>query len=196
QAPVGKCALTYLNLKGSAITLALTPNRVDLLSHIGFAKDLNAVLESSNPQLINFQNINNNPHELDKINPFIINIKNDNCYEYSLRYIKNLIVKPSPLWLRNLLITNQIEPTNNIMDIINLIMIEYGIPLNVFDAEKLTNEQIEIRNAEPNEKICHINKTYFLRHQQDIVITNNNKIISLSNILNNPDYEITNKTQN
>ncbi|MDO8063864.1 phenylalanine--tRNA ligase subunit beta [Candidatus Phytoplasma bonamiae] len=195
QAPIGECALTYLNLKGSVIRLALTPNRVDLLSHIGFAKDLNAVLESSAHKLNNFQNFNDTPCELDELNPFCINIENNNCYEYNLRYLTNLTIKPSPLWLRNLLITNQIEPINNIIDVINLIMIEYGIPLNVFDAEKLTNKQIEIRNAKPNEKIVHFTKTYLLKDQQDIVITNNNNIISLNEILNNPDYEIKDKTQ-
>ncbi|MDV3158086.1 MAG: phenylalanine--tRNA ligase subunit beta [Pigeon pea little leaf phytoplasma] len=192
---MGECALTYLNLKGSVITLALTPNRVDLLSHIGFAKDLNAVLELSAPKLNNFQKFNDTICELDELNPFCINIENNNCYEYNLRYLTNLTIKPSPLWLRNLLITNQIEPINNIIDVINLIMIEYGIPLNVFDAEKFTNKKIEIRNAKPNEKIIHFTKTYLLKDQQDIVITNNNNIISLNDILNNPDYEIKNKTQ-
>ncbi|MDV3196834.1 MAG: hypothetical protein Q8871_02310 [Pigeon pea little leaf phytoplasma] len=67
QAPIGECALTYLNLKGSVITLALTPNRVDLLSHIGFAKDLNAVLELSAPKLNNFQKLQKAQTSLDNI---------------------------------------------------------------------------------------------------------------------------------
>ncbi|MDV3198023.1 MAG: B3/4 domain-containing protein, partial [Candidatus Phytoplasma australasiaticum] len=112
-----------------------------------------------------------------------------------MRYITNLTIKTSPLWLRNLLITNQIEPVNNVIDVINLIIIEYGIPLNVLDADQFNNQQIEIRNAKQNEKIINSKETYFLRDQQDIVITNNNDIISLADILNNSNYEITNKTK-
>ncbi|MDV3171381.1 MAG: phenylalanine--tRNA ligase beta subunit-related protein, partial [Candidatus Phytoplasma australasiaticum] len=195
QAPIGQCALTYLNLKGSTITLALTPNRADLLSHIGFAKDLQSILESSITELNNYPKNHNNPRESDKLNPFSINIKSKNCYEYNIRYITNLTIKTSPLWLRNLLITNQIEPVNNVIDVINLIIIEYGIPLNVLDADQFNNQQIEIRNAKQNEKIINSKETYFLRDQQDIVITNNNDIISLADILNNSNYEITNKTK-
>nr|QOX89539.1 B3/4 domain-containing protein ['Parthenium hysterophorus' phyllody phytoplasma] len=90
-----------------------------------------------------------------------MNIKSKNCYEYNIRYITNLTIKTSPLWLRNLLITNQIEPVNNVIDVINLIIIEYGIPLNVLDADQFNNQQIEIRNAKQNEKIINSKETYF-----------------------------------
>jgi phenylalanyl-tRNA synthetase beta chain len=193
QATNGFCALKYLGLKGFFLELTLTPDRNDLLSYIGFAKDLKAVLNNDkikfNKQLFFLQN------QEKKNNPFRVKISSLNCYEYNLLYIDNIKIETSPLWLRNMLFSHNIIPVNNLIDVMNLILLEYGIPLDAFDVSSLKDYSIEIRNAYENEFFfSEDNKKYNLT-SEDLIITNKDQIISIAGILTNSFYSISTKTK-
>ncbi|TVY12107.1 phenylalanine--tRNA ligase subunit beta [Candidatus Phytoplasma pini] len=197
EAPLGTCALEYLGLKGFLLKIALTPDRSDLLSHAGFAKDFKAVLDDSS---IYFKEpIFPFVEESEKVNSFEIKISSENCLEYHIRYLENIEVDISPLWLRNLLSIYNIEPVNNVIDVLNLILIEDGIPLDAFDTFSLQKDMIIIRNAYPEEKIAitkEKKKDFFLTPNDLVITDNQDRLISIAGIINMPEYIVNKKTKN
>lgn len=201
QIALGSNALIPLGLDCFILELGLTPNRGDLLSHLGFAKDLKAVLSSQSSnnnqetKATNYKTQNSEdqttPKTLPQLNPdFFANlpqsplkvqIENDSCYEYNACILENIKIKPSPLWLRNALLQSGINPINNVVDITNLILIEYGIPLQAFDSENI--KQIKVRKALPQENITTLNQNDFVLDENDLVITDGKKAIALAGIV-------------
>jgi phenylalanyl-tRNA synthetase beta chain len=180
DAPVGENALEYLNLKGFLFKLNITSDRGDLLSYIGFAEDLKS---------LNSINRLDYPISLTKKtkkeeNPFQIQIINKNCWEYNLLYIKNIKVKKSPLWLRSLLLNHNIIPVNNIVDITNLVLLEYGIPLDVFDVSNFKEKKIEIRNSSEKEFIQIDSEKKIFLSKEDVVVASGQNILSILGIVN------------
>lgn len=194
DAPVGENVLDYLNLRGFFLKLNITPDRGDLLSYIGFVKDLKAIYNKAK--------LNDFDLSLEHIqqtkNPFQIQIQNDHCREYHMLYMQNIKVTTSPLWLRSFLFNHSITPVNNIIDITNLVLLEYGIPLDILDVSYLNENQIQIRNAfetEVNNSVIS-NKNISL-DKEDIVVASGSKILSLlgfptffSNIINKDTHKI------
>jgi phenylalanyl-tRNA synthetase beta chain len=195
DAQVGQSGLEYLKLKGFFFELALTPNKADLLSHIGFAKDLAAISSCSNNKINFITPPKNKIKEKKEVNPFQIKINNDHCLEYNMRYITDVKVTTSALWLRNILSTSHIKPVNNVVDVINLVMIEYGIPIIAFDASQLKNTTIEINKAISNQKVIDSEKKEYLLNKEDLVITNDKKIISIAGLINSAEYNINSNTK-
>ncbi|WP_024563491.1 phenylalanine--tRNA ligase subunit beta [Candidatus Phytoplasma tritici] len=201
QIVLGSNALIPLGLDGFILELGLTPNRGDLLSHLGFAKDLQAILtsqKSNNNQEkkeTNYKTKNKedktipkithqlNPNFFSKLpqSPLKVKIESDSCYEYNACIIENITIKPSPLWLRNTLLKSGINPINNVVDITNLILIEYGIPLHAFDYG--TIQQIKVRKALPQENITTLNQNDFVLDENDLVITDGKKAIAIAGIV-------------
>ncbi|KXT29242.1 phenylalanine--tRNA ligase, beta subunit [Candidatus Phytoplasma oryzae] len=192
EASIGECALKYLGIKGFFLDLTLTPDRNDLLSYVGFAKDLKSILQDNQIKLK--KEISLTINEEKKINPLEIKILTSSCFEYNIRYINNIKIDISPLWLRNKLFLHNIIPINNVIDVMNLILLEYGIPLNVFNATLLNDNLIQIRNAYEDEFFMLSNgqKHYF--KSDDLVIENDNKIISIAGIKTNDLFEINQQT--
>ncbi|MDV3167000.1 MAG: phenylalanine--tRNA ligase subunit beta [Vigna little leaf phytoplasma] len=186
---IGKCALEHLALKGFILELSLTPERADYLSHIGFAQDLKAVLPSDK---VHFQMpLIPNIVLTKKPKFFNIEILSPHCFEFHVGYLENVPIQTSPLWLRNILIKNNIEPVNNIQDILNLILIEYGIVLDVFEASVFQTNQIQIRNVDKlNEKFNLTKEKIICLQEKDLIITNNQDIISIAGIATHQKYQL------
>ncbi|KND62656.1 phenylalanine--tRNA ligase subunit beta, partial [Candidatus Phytoplasma phoenicium] len=195
DAPIGKCVLEYLGLKGFILELSLTPERADYLSHVGFAQDLKAI--SQEPSLefklpsIPILNLTTLP------NPFKIVILDLHCFEYHIGYLKNIQVKSSPIWLRNILALHNIKPVNNIIDILNLVLIEYGIPLDVFDAITFSHDQFQIKNVSLKKQQLKLTDEQILVLQpEDLIVTNQNNIVAVAGIAENPRYSLKENTCN
>src|SRR5690606_23365860 len=142
----GQSALAALGLDGNKLVLGMTANRGDLLSHLGFAHDLGAMLNLPVyiPQTT-YTPIHKHEH-LD------VEIKNDTCYDYNAAVLE-VKIKESPWWLKNALIQSDIRPINNVVDITNYILITYGTPLHAFDFNKVNSNKIVVRNAKDGEKV-------------------------------------------
>lgn len=190
---IGTDVLELLFLKGFLLELNVTPDRVDLYSHIGFLKDLNATLKQTNHFLTKKISVKN--HEIDELNPFQVKIESDFCYENNLRYIKDIDVKSSPLWLKNLLLKSDIIPINNLVDIANFILIDYGIPIEFFDADQFNYPLIKIRNAKFNEKIMTSEKKNYCLNTSNILICNDQSPISLAGIIGCDNSQINYQTK-
>lgn len=183
----GDDALQALGLDGMKLLLGLTPNRGDLLSHLGFAYDLGSM---TNNKVVLPQT---NFKEIDKKNEIQVSIDTDNCLLYDLR-VMDVVVKESPWWLKNALIESDIRPINNVVDITNYILITYGTPLHAFDANKVKSNKVVVRQAEAGEIVTTLDDVKRILETTDIVITDGEKPIALGGVMGMLDSSIDEKT--
>lgn len=143
----GTPALEYLGLDDYVIELGLTPNRMDLLSMKGVAKDVKAMYRTEElPIECNLHEVNEKTS--DEIS---VELLTSNCYSYYARVIKDVKIKESPNFIKARLIASGIRPINNVVDITNYILMLFGQPLHSFDQDKLGNK-IVVRRAYDGEK--------------------------------------------
>lgn len=189
DAPVGQDPIKYLGLDDYVLDLHLTPNRADMLSMIGVSYDLGTVLDVK-PQIA--EPVLNCSKEA---NPVTVTLDTDKVIQYNARYIKGVKITKSPWWLRQRLIAAGIRPINNVVDITNYILIEYGQPLHAFDADKLGNN-IVVRMANEGEKFTTLDEIERTLTADDIVITDGEKPVCLGGVMGGLDSEVTDETVN
>ncbi len=189
DAPVGDDPLDYMDLNDDVIDLDLTPNRGDLLSMIGIAYDVKAMLSTQlhieKPLVV----------ETDDENPVRVTSETEKCPAYHARLIKNVTLKESPYWLKARLIASGIRPINNLVDITNYVMLEYGQPLHAFDANKLNDKNIIVRQAEENEVFVTLDDKERTLKTTDIVVTDDNRPVALAGVMGGQNTEVTETTK-
>ncbi|WP_185871065.1 phenylalanine--tRNA ligase subunit beta [Blattabacterium cuenoti] len=164
------------------LDIEITPNRTDAMSHYGIARDLYAFLKfRGNKVLLSKPSIDNEIYNSD-INYFNIQIFNK-CVRYTGMAIFQTKVENSPNWLVLRLKSLGIKTINNIIDITNFVFFELGIPIHVFDLDKVEGNKILIRNAEKN-NIFHIKKNFTKKLDiEDSVIYDAKKPLSIRGII-------------
>ncbi len=177
EKPLGTPALQHLAQDGWVMELKLTPNRGDLLSHLGFAYDLGSMTD----QPVRVPEINN--LELGGKNPYQVKIETEGCGLYYARYFEHVTIKESPWWLKSALLASDINPINNVVDISNYVLIEYGTPLHMFDAAKLKSKTIVVRDAYPKEKVKTLDDTERELLKDDVAITANDEVIAVGGVM-------------
>ncbi|HOP56819.1 MAG TPA: phenylalanine--tRNA ligase subunit beta [Bacillota bacterium] len=188
DAPLGGDPLAWLSLDDYILNLDLTPNRADLLSHLGVAYELGAVLNES----VNVSNPD--PEEDQEKNPVCVFTETSDCESYYARVIKDVKVGLSPRWMQSRLIACGIRPINNVVDITNYVMLEYGQPLHAFDYDKLVSGQILVRNAKEGELIVTLDGKKRELDPADVVITDGNVPIALAGVMGGLETEIDDNT--
>lgn len=177
EMPIGSEALPHLAQDGFVLELGLTPNRSDLLSVLGFAYDL-ASMTNQKITLPTYK-----IKEEETKNPFKIKIETKGCGRYYARHLTDVKIKQSPWWLRSALLANDIKPINNVVDISNYVLIEYGTPLHMFDAKKIKSTEILVRNAIENEEVVTLDEETRVLEHQDVVITNGKEVIAVGGVM-------------
>ncbi len=183
----GECAANVLMFADNVYNLELTPDRGDLLSYYGFAKDLSAVTGNNfifeTPQSI----------KPDFKNQYEIKVDNTLASTYALTQAK-VSVKPSPWFIQAELIKQGIEPKNNIVDISNYVMYLLGTPNHIFDAKCVAGNKVSVQAlAEPETFKALDGNTYEL-NDGDLVIKDSIKTIALAGIIGSEDSKITEHT--
>jgi phenylalanyl-tRNA synthetase beta chain len=185
-------------LEDNILEISITPNRSDAMSHYGIARDLHIALKARGykSNLISppiFNNINKQSN-FKKIKVFIKNKKK--CLRYSGLILSNIKIDFSPFWIQKKLKSIGLNPINNIIDIINFVIHEFGQPIQIFDLDKIKNKKIKIKNT--NNFIPFKGSDGILRYLglQDLIIFNYKFPIALAGILNNINFSITRKTKN
>lgn len=182
-----------LELDDEVLELDLTPNRSDALSMLGVAYEVAALTgrEVKLPQPVIADTT-------EKTNDYVsVTIESEElCQHYSARYIKGVKVAPSPLWLQNKLIAAGIRPINNIVDVTNFVMLEYGQPLHAFDADKIPNGQIIVRQAKAGELLVTLDDQERKLEPHMLVIADQSSPIALAGVMGGASTEVTEQTVN
>jgi phenylalanyl-tRNA synthetase beta chain len=191
DAIIGNDPLEYLDFNDTVITYELTADRGDLLSMIGMAYETGALLNK------NIKLPDNNIQEINEdINSNLsLRVDTNNCSRYLTRIVKNVVIKESPNFIKSRLMAAGIRSINNVVDISNYVMLEYGQPLHFFDYDKLGN-QIIVRMAKDNEEVITLDNEKRLLNSSDIVITNNQGIVAVAGVMGAMNTEVDNNTKN
>lgn len=167
--------------------LEITPNRPDLLSHYGIAREL-AVLTGRALQLPPSPPI----PATETAHPVQIQSQ-DRCSQYWATRIAGVTVQPSPDWLRQRLESIGLRPINNIVDITNFIMMQWGQPLHAFDLDKLTGN-IQIRQAVAGETLLALDKETYTLREHDLVIADSERPVALAGVIGGEASGVTDPT--
>jgi phenylalanyl-tRNA synthetase beta chain len=201
SAEIGTTAARYFNITSDTIfEIGLTPNRADAMSHYGVARDLMVGLKfkkliSSNTNLKDLPT--NSELTFNKNNNIQINIENPKlCYRYSGIIIKNINVKPSPIWLKEKLESIGLKPINNIVDITNYTLHLYGQPLHAFDLDKISGDIINIKTPKKETSFITLDGTERKLHVEDVMICNGEKEMCLAGVFGGLDSGVSNSTKN
>lgn len=187
----GSDYIKELALDGFSMDISTTPNRGDLLSLYGFARDLAAC----NNKLFKEEFFNYKIGGAS--NNYNVLVNTSKCKYYSLTYLKNCEIKQSPIWLKSFLIRNNIVPQNNIVDITNYIMLKYGTPVHVYDADKLSSDfKIEITEAKKGDKINTLQEKDYTLSGGECIIKDGEKIIALAGIIGLNSSKVSSNSKN
>ncbi len=166
--------------KDTVYTVEITPNRPDWLSHWGVARDIAALCggrrffpSTSLPSVEGFESWG---HLVD------VQAK-DLCPEYTARVIRGIKVGKSPQWLKERLESVGIRSINNIVDVTNFVMMEFGIPLHAFDTRFLDEKRIVVRRAEEGEKITALDGKEYQLDSSMLVIADAKKPVAIAGVM-------------
>lgn len=195
DAPVGDPLASYLGRDDITFTLNVTPNRGDALSHLGVARELASILgqKLKSPEVKTLGSNSASPKEAaDKIKVTLHNP--DLCLQYHCRYIEGLAIKPSPEWLQRRLLAIGLRPINNVVDVTNFVLMEFGQPLHAFDYSQIKGGAIHVRLAKKGEKLPLLDSTTADLDEGDLVIADMERPIALAGVMGGGNSEVTEKT--
>ncbi|MBR6559046.1 MAG: phenylalanine--tRNA ligase subunit beta [Clostridia bacterium] len=190
---VGDDIVTALGLRETVVEFEITPNRPDCLSIIGLARESAA---SYGKTLSVKTPVFTTANDGDKIDNYlsVTNEATDLCARYSARVVKNVKIEPSPLWLRMRLRAAGVRPINNIVDITNYVMLEYGQPMHAFDYKCLDGSKIVVRRADDGEKFVSLDDVPHDLRSDMLVIADEKKAVALAGVMGGLNSEITDDT--
>ncbi|PZJ01703.1 phenylalanine--tRNA ligase subunit beta [Staphylococcus aureus] len=189
----GTDALQALYLDDQVMEFDLTPNRADALSMIGTAYEVAALYNTKMTK----PDTTSNELELSANDELTVTIENeDKVPYYSARGVHDVTIEPSPIWMQARLIKAGIRPINNVVDISNYVLLEYGQPLHMFDQDAIGSQQIVVRQANEGEKMTTLDDTERELLTSDIVITNGQTPIALAGVMGGDFSEVKEHTSN
>ncbi|HDH5581417.1 TPA: phenylalanine--tRNA ligase subunit beta [Staphylococcus aureus] len=189
----GTDVLQALYLDDQVMEFDLTPNRADALSMIGTAYEVAALYNTKMTK----PETTSNELDLSANDELTVTIENeDKVPYYSARVVHDVTIEPSPIWMQARLIKAGIRPINNVVDISNYVLLEYGQPLHMFDQDAIGSQQIVVRQANEGEKMTTLDDTERELLTSDIVITNGQTPIALAGVMGGDFSEVKEQTSN
>ena len=182
-----------LGLDDYIIDFKITANRPDCNCFLGVAKEVSVVLGTTyNPPVPQYS------VKGERITDYIdVKVENyDLCPRYIGRVVRNLRIKPSPVWMQKAITSSGMRPINNIVDITNFVMLETGQPMHAFNYDDLANKQIIVRNAVAGESITTIDGKEYNLSEDMLVIADGEKPSCLAGIMGGKESEIEDDTKN
>lgn len=189
----GTDALEALYLNDQVMEFDLTPNRADALSMVGAAYETSALYGAA----LTLPETQPDTTETSAAQEISVSVENpDKTPYYSARVVKNVKIGPSPIWMQARLMKAGIRPINNVVDISNYVLLEYGQPLHMFDQDHIGSDHIVVRQAQAGEKMTTLDDAERELLASDIVITNGKEPIALGGVMGGDFSEVTEQTQN
>ena len=187
-AVVGADAVKELGLDDVVVEYEITSNRVDCFSMLGIAREAAATFgKEFVPPVV--EKTGNS----EDVNDYIkVTVKDsDLCSRYTARVVKNIKIAPSPEWMQRRLAAQGIRPINNIVDITNYVMEEYGQPMHAYDLDKIEGKEIVVRRAEKNEKFVTLDGQERTLDDSVLMICDGKKAIGMAGIMGGENSMIT-----
>lgn len=189
DAKVGMDVKKVLGKGGIVLDLDVLPNRGDLQSIIGVARETAAVLN------VKFQMTNVKLTEDHKKIHKSVEVKDKElCPRYMARMIEGVTIKDSPQWMKEMLLLSGVRPINNVVDVTNYVLLEYGQPLHAFDADRV--ERIIVRRAKKGEKLRTLDGIERTLDDSVLVICDADKPIAVAGIMGGEGTEVLENTKN
>ncbi|NLI89735.1 MAG: phenylalanine--tRNA ligase subunit beta [Epulopiscium sp.] len=182
----------FFGLGETVVEYEITSDRPDCFSILGLAREAAATFNKPfNYPVITVPEIGEDARQMADIE-----IQNEDlCPRYAARIIKNVKVGPSPKWLKDHLISAGLRPINNIVDITNYMLLEFGQPMHAFDYDKLVDKKIIVRNAKEGEKIVTLLEEEVDLDPSMLVIADPEKPIAIAGIMGGEDTMVTEDTK-
>ena len=191
DAPVGEDPFKYLNLDTTLYELDIHKHRNnDCFYHIGFAYEVAAILNKK----VKLPDLTINPINDNINNYFSLKVETKKCPYYLAKMVKDVEIKESPEVIKKRLIDAGMRPINNVVDISNYVMLEYGQPLHFFDKNKLGNN-IVVRDALDDEKIITLDEKERILNHNDIVITDGTKSVAIAGVMGGLNTDVDENTK-
>lgn len=170
------------------LDIEVTPNRPDLLSHIGIAREIAALYkrELRTPELF----------RLERGSDFTLKVEDEHdCPRYTAAFVDDVTIGPSPEWMRELLTVVGLKPINNIVDITNFVLMEMGQPLHAFDRATLVSDTIIVRRAREDEVLVTLDGEERKLDPGILVIADAERAVALAGVMGGKDTEVTERTR-
>ncbi len=179
ECEIGQDICEAIGLDDTKIEFEITSNRPDCLSVVGLAREtaatFNLPLNISSPKVKGSSgNINDS---------LKVDIKTPLCSRYMAKMVKNVKIKPSPRWMRERLRASGVRPINNIVDITNFVMLEYGHPMHAFDASNVSGNNIIIRTAKNEETITTLDGIEHNLKDSMLMVCDSEKPIAVAGVM-------------
>ena len=177
----GKDIKEAIGLNDTVTEFEITPNRPDCLSVVGLARETAVTFgrKLSVPST-EYKTVGENVN--DYLHSVTIEAA-DKCFRYAGAVVKNVRVKPSPKWLRERLRASGVRPINNIVDITNFVMLEYGQPMHAFDLRYLDGGKVIVRNAAEGETITTLDGVERALSPEMLVIADEHKPVAVAGVM-------------
>jgi phenylalanyl-tRNA synthetase beta chain len=180
-----------LPLADTVLELETTPNRPDLLSVYGVAREVAALFD------LDLEPPPGKDSELPSEEKVDVTIEDyEGCPRYIGRLFRGMMIAPSPLWLKARLVSAGMRPISNVVDVTNYVMHALGNPLHVFDFDTLAGGRIVVRRARPGEEFTTLDGNPRKLDTADLVIADADRAIAFAGIMGGLDTEVTEETTN
>ena len=192
NAPVGKDPLVYLGLEDTLYELDIHKHRNnDCYYHIGFAYEISAILNRK----VTLPDLSYKEDKDNINNHFKLEVETSKCPYYLAKMVTNVEIKESPDFIKRRLLSVGMRPINNVVDISNYVMLEFGQPLHFFDKDSL-GDKILVRDAKDNEVITTLDEKMRTLRSSDIVITDGKKPVCIAGVMGGANTEVEPTTKN
>ena len=181
--------LEYLGLDDEILDVSLTPNRSDCMAAFAMAKETGAVLNRK----VTLPAYEGASKCGEKTN-LKVSSKSEKCPLYCGKIVRDITIKESPKWMKELLMASNIKSINNVVDISNLVMLETGQPLHFFDLNRLEKEEIIVRD-DLTCKYTALDEVEYDIQPGDLMITVNDKPVAIAGIMGGDDSKIMDDTK-
>ncbi|HHX61300.1 MAG TPA: phenylalanine--tRNA ligase subunit beta [Epulopiscium sp.] len=192
EVTLGADVKPYFGLDETVVEYEITSDRPDCFSILGLAREAAATFNKPfRFPKITVPEVGGNAKEM-----AAIEIQNEElCPRYAARMIQNVKVGPSPKWLKDRLISAGLRPINNIVDVTNYMLLEFGQPMHAFDYDKLADHKIMVRNAKEGEKLTTLLEDEVTLDPSILVIADSQKAIAIAGIMGGQDTKVTEETK-
>ena len=188
DAPVGADAVELLGLRDTVFEYEITSNRVDCYSVLGIAREAAATFKK--PFIAPKVEVKGNGEDVNKY--ISVEVKDqDLCTRYCARVCKNIKIAPSPKWMQRRLAASGIRPINNLVDITNYIMEEYGQPMHAYDLDTVSGGKIIVRRAKDGDEFQTLDGQVRKMDSEVLMICDAEKEIGIAGIMGGENSKIT-----